>query len=70
MVGREPWEVFGERIRRYEVHLVGSKIEITRGPIVLEGYGIRLFRTRDGATGVGHQASNDFSEEGIRTAAD
>ncbi|HEY1197708.1 MAG TPA: TldD/PmbA family protein [Thermoplasmata archaeon] len=68
LAGKEPWEVFGERIRRYEIHLSGDKIEMTRGPITLEGYGIRVFRRRDGATGVGYQASNDFSPEGIATA--
>lgn len=70
LVGSEPWEVFGERIRRYEIHLNGEKIEMTRGPIALEGYDIRLFRARDGATGVGCQASNDFSAEGVRAAVD
>jgi len=69
LVGKEPWEVFGERIRRYEVYLSGGKIEIVRGPIALEGYGIRLFRNREDATGIGYQASNDFSEAGIQQAA-
>ena len=68
LAGKEPWEVFGERIRRYEIHLNGGKIEITRGPIALEGYGVRVFRNHDGVTGIGHQASNDFSPEGIREA--
>jgi predicted Zn-dependent protease len=67
--GKEPWEVFGERIRRYEIHLNGDKIEMTRGPIALLGYGIRVFRARpDGTTGVGFQASNDLSPEGILAA--
>jgi predicted Zn-dependent protease len=69
LAGKEPWEVFGERIRRYEVYLSGGKIEMVRGPIALEGYGIRFFRAREDATGVGYQASNDFSDEGIRQAA-
>ena len=42
---------------------------MTRGPIALEGYGLRLFRWRDHVTGVGHQASNDLTEEGIRASA-
>lgn len=67
--GQEPWEVYGERIRRFEIHLTGEKIEMTRGPIALEGYGIRLFRPQDHITGIGHQASNDFSDEGIRATA-
>jgi predicted Zn-dependent protease len=66
--GKEPWEVFGERIRRYEIYLGGNSIEMTRGPIALEGYDIRLFRPRDGTLGVGCQASNDFSPEGVKAA--
>jgi len=66
LTGKDPWEVFGERIRRYEIHLSGGKIEITRGPIALEGYGIRIFRPREGVVGVGFQASNDFTDAGIR----
>jgi len=68
LAGREPWEVFGERIRRFEIHLSGNSVEMTRGPIAIEGYDIRVFRPRDGALGVGSQASNDFSAEGIRAA--
>lgn len=67
LAGHEPWEVFGERIRRYEVHLTRDGIEMTRGPIVLEGYGIRVFRPREDATGVGFQASNEFSDEAVRS---
>jgi len=69
LASQEPWEVYGERIRRYEIHLTGERIEMTRGPIALEGYGLRVFRRRDGVTGVGHQASNDLTDEGIRAAA-
>jgi predicted Zn-dependent protease len=69
LAGQEPWEVYGERIRRYEIHITGEKIEMTRGPIALEGYGLRLFRHRENVTGVGHQASNDLTDEGIRAAA-
>ena len=68
LAGREPWEVFGERIRRYEIHLTGDKVEMTRGPIALEGYSLRVFRPRDGGTGVGCQATNDFSAAGAATA--
>jgi len=66
----EPWEVFAERIRRYEIHLNGSVVELTRGPIVTEGYGIRLLRSREGKTATGFQASTDFSDEGIRTVVE
>ncbi len=61
-----PWEVFAQRIRRYEIHLNGRAIELERAPVLSEGYGIRLLRPRDGKIGTGFQASNDFSEAGIR----
>jgi PmbA protein len=66
----EPWEVYGERSSRYEIHLNGREIELVRGPILVEGYGVRVFRPRDGGTGTGFQASTDFSEEGIRATAE
>lgn len=68
LTGKEPWEVYGERIRRYEIHLNGTAVEITRGPVALEGYDIRLFRPRETGMGVGNQSSNDFSPDGIRAA--
>jgi len=68
LAGKEPWEVFGERIRRFEIHLNGDAIEMTRGPVALEGYDVRVFRPADGNLGVGSQASNDFTADGIRGA--
>lgn len=65
----EPWEVFGERARRYEIHLVGRSTELLRGPLELEGYGLRVFRSRDGGMGIGFQSSTDLSDDGIRAAA-
>ena len=65
-----PWEVFGQRLRRFEIHLNGTEIEMVRGPIALEGYGLRLLRTHDKKTGAGFQASTDFSDAGIRSAVD
>ncbi len=66
-----PWEVFAERSRRYEIHLNGRSIELVRGPIFLEGYGIRIFRPAGEGTGEGFQASTDLSSEGIAaTVAD
>ncbi len=62
----EPWEIFAERIRRFELHLNGRAVELVRGPVGLEGYGVRVLRSRDGQTGAGFQASTDFSTEGIR----
>lgn len=61
----EPWEVFGERSNRYEIHLNGRTVEMVRGPILLEGYGLRVFRAREGATGIGFQSSTDASDDGI-----
>jgi predicted Zn-dependent protease len=60
-----PWDVYAERTRSYEIHLGGPVIELIRGPILLEGYGLRLLRGRGGKTAVGFQASTDTSEEGI-----
>ena len=64
-----PWEVYAQRTRRYEVHLNGRAVEMVRGPIRLEGYGLRLFRFRDGVSHVGFQASTDLSEDGVREAS-
>lgn len=63
-----PWELFGERIRRFELHLNGDRLETARGPIELEGYGLRLLRPHQGKFGVGHFASTDLSEHGLRFA--
>lgn len=68
--GDAPWDVFAERSRRYEIHLNGRSIEMTRGPIEIEGYGLRVFRSREGVTGVGFQASTDLSDSGVRSAFD
>jgi predicted Zn-dependent protease len=66
-----PWDVFGERIRRFELHLNGSRVEMARGPIALEGYGLRLLRPRGEETGRGFAASTDLRDEAIdRRAAD
>jgi PmbA protein len=65
----EPWEVFAERSRRYEIHLNGGTVEMVRGPIELEGFALRVFRFRDGNVGIGFQASTDLSDEGVRLAA-
>jgi predicted Zn-dependent protease len=66
-----PWEVYAESTRRFEIHLGGRSIEMVRGPIALEGYGIRILRARNGSTGTGFQASTDLTDAGIRaTVAD
>ncbi len=63
-----PWDVFAERSRRYEVHLQGRTVEMVRGPIELEGYALRVFRSRDGQTGTGSQSSTDLTDAGIATS--
>ena len=60
-----PWEVFAERLRRYEVHFNGGVVEVVRGPLLVEGYGVRVFRSRGEVTGTGYQASTDASSEGV-----
>lgn len=65
-----PWEVYGERCRRYEIHLNGLSVEMERGPILLEGYGVRVFRHQADRTGIGFQASTDLSEAGVRAATE
>jgi predicted Zn-dependent protease len=60
-----PWEVFGERARRFEVHFNGRTVESVRGPLAVEGYNIRVFQVRGDRTGPGAQASTDSSEAGI-----
>ncbi len=63
-----PWEVIGEHSRKFELHLQGNRIELERGPVSIEGYGIRLFRPRGAGLGTGFQASSDLSPSGIATA--
>lgn len=66
-----PWEVFGERVRRFELHLAGTDVEMERGPIQLEGYGLRLLRPRGEGTGMGFAASTDLADAPIdRRVAD
>ena len=63
-----PWEVVAERSTRYEVHLQGTTVELERGPITVEGYGVRLFRPRGGRIGTGFVASTDLSPKGVEAA--
>jgi predicted Zn-dependent protease len=65
-----PWEVFGERLRRYELHFNGRVLEVVRGPLVVEGYGLRVFEAHGDRTGAGFQASTDTSEAGITEVTD
>lgn len=60
-----PWDVFGERIRRFEIHLNGRQVEMVRGPIHLEGYGLRVFRPSGDGLGVGFASTSDLSDAGV-----
>jgi predicted Zn-dependent protease len=62
------WDVVGERFRRFELHLQGTEIELERGPLAIEGYGVRLFRPKGDRLAPGFQASTDLSAKGIATA--
>jgi predicted Zn-dependent protease len=63
-----PWDVFGERVTTHEIHFGPKGVELVRGPLVLEGYGVRVLRARDGKTSIGYQASTDASPSGVSTA--
>jgi predicted Zn-dependent protease len=65
-----PWEVFGERARRYEIHFNGRIVEVVRGPLLVEGFGVRVFRAHGDRTGTGFQATTDTSDDGIVQAAE
>lgn len=61
-----PWDVVGQRATTFELHLQGTEVELERGPITIEGYGLRLFRPRGELLGTGFQASTDLSADGVR----
>ncbi|MCI4360302.1 MAG: TldD/PmbA family protein [Thermoplasmata archaeon] len=63
-----PWEVFGERVRRYEVHLNGPRVEMVRAPIEVEGFALRLFRRADDQTGVGVAAGTSMGDTAVLAA--
>jgi len=60
-----PWDVIGERVRRFEIHLQGTEVELVRGPVTVEGYGVRLFTPRGDHLAPGFHASTDLSAGGI-----
>lgn len=68
--GRPPgeWEVFGEWRVHHELHYIGRRIEMRRGPIELEGYSVRRFVPREGETGVGVASSNELTPAGAARA--
>ncbi|MCI4364052.1 MAG: TldD/PmbA family protein [Thermoplasmata archaeon] len=65
-----PWDLFAQRLRRYEVHLSGRRVELLRGPIHLTGFGVRVLRPSNGSTQVGMGSSNDLTPEGIMGAVE
>ncbi len=65
-----PWDVFGERVRKYEIHLSGGRVELVRGPVSVEGYGLRVLRPHDDALGAGFQSSTDLSPAGVARVAE
>ena len=65
-----PWDVYGERLERYEVHFTGTTPEMVRSPVRLEGVGIRLLRPVDGKLGIGFAATSDVSDESVAEAVD
>ncbi|MFZ1024234.1 MAG: metallopeptidase TldD-related protein [Thermoplasmata archaeon] len=72
-----PWDVYGERIRRYEIHFNGRTIETIRGPIRIEGVGVRVLRPVRDELRVGFAAgslpsegnAHSIAEEAERTGA-
>lgn len=61
----EPWDLLGQKLRRYEVYFDGTEIETVRGPIIVEGVGLRVFRPRGESTAVGFQGTTDLSAPGL-----
>lgn len=63
-----PWEVYGERTRRFEVHLSGDRVEMVRGPIEIAGFGLRIFRPAGDRLGIGFASSSDLSDASVALA--
>ncbi len=59
------WELYGQRLRRYEVYFDRTQVETARGPILVEGVGLRVFRPRETKMAVGFQATTDLSNRGL-----
>jgi PmbA protein len=66
---KAPWEVYAERVERFEIHLNGSRVELRREPIRLEGFGVRLFRSKGKVTHVGFASSTDLGDAAIQSIA-
>ncbi len=65
-----PWELFGQRLSRFELYVDGRRTETVRGPLSVEGVGLRLFRPSADGLGVGFQATTDLSKTGLRRLVD
>jgi predicted Zn-dependent protease len=65
-----PWDIFGERIRRYELHFVGKSVEMVRGPIRIEGVGIRVFRPVRDELGVGFASGSALAVDDVQSLAE
>jgi predicted Zn-dependent protease len=65
-----PWELFAQHLVHHEIHLAGTRVEMLRGPIELEGFALRIFRSRAGATSVGLSSSNDGTKKGVERAVE
>jgi predicted Zn-dependent protease len=60
-----PWDVFAQRLHRHEVHLVGRAPELHRGPLTIEGFGLRVFRPNGDALRVGLASTNEVSRDSV-----
>ena len=65
-----PWEVYGERTRRFEIHLNGSRTEMIRAPVEVEGFGLRVFQPDDSRWGWASPASTSRSDASVLAALD
>jgi predicted Zn-dependent protease len=63
-----PWDVFAQRLHRYEVHLVGRSTELHRGPLTIEGFGLRVMRSGDDRLRVGLASTDEVSRESVTAA--
>ena len=61
------WDLFGQRLRRYELYFDGRHTETIRGPLVVEGVGLRLFEPLEGQNTmtIGFQATTELSGDGL-----
>ncbi|MFI5417614.1 MAG: TldD/PmbA family protein [Candidatus Lutacidiplasmatales archaeon] len=65
-----PWDVHAERARRFEVHLQNGKQELVRGPVQVEGFGLRLIRATSEGGSTGFASSTDLSDASLGRAVE